>query len=107
MKQFITRNIDFCKRQMHVDNVLTLLSAAVTTVFLVMSFEAYLAWLIPLLIVGWIVHLLVMFYCRLLWTARRRKWEALFRWYDLIESIPGVMDARDDLGSPLLRLGSR
>lgn len=106
MKRFIVENIARCERQLHIDNVLTGASGAATTTLLVFSF-GYQDLLLPLLIVGWLVHLLVLFYCNRLWTARKRRWEALFRWIDLLETVPDFMASTGGLVSPLLRLGSR
>jgi hypothetical protein len=65
-----------CDAHRRTDTRLLAGSALITT--LLLCFSALGPFIGPLIIFGWLAHLIVFFYCHALWALRRRIWESLY-----------------------------
>lgn len=86
-KEIIDQKIKRCQRQRRVDNILTFVSAVVTTTIFTLIYRHNYVMLTFFLLIGWLVNLCVMFYCRRVWSLRINRWEALWKWCDLLEHV--------------------
>jgi len=86
-KELIDEKIKRCYRQRRVDKVLTCVSAVVTTTIFILIYRHNYVMLAFFLLVGWLVNLAVMFYCQRVWSLRINRWEALWKWCDLLEHV--------------------
>lgn len=86
-KEIIDQKIEKCRRQQRMDNVLTLISAVATTAIFILIYRNNHIMLLLFLMIGWLVNLGVMFHCRRVWSLRINRWEALWKWCDLVESV--------------------
>lgn len=86
-KELIDEKIRLCVRHKRIDNILIFLSAIFTTTICALAYHSNSVLLVFFLIVGWIINLAVMFYCQRVWSLRINRWEALWKWCDLVDHV--------------------
>lgn len=86
-KMTIHHKIDRCILFGKVDNILLIISVLVTSTIALLAYDNQLLILMPLLVLCWLTHIIVMFHCRRVWALRVYQWVALLRWCSVIESV--------------------